>query len=91
MSQGDYQSLYIHLGQYSVWLLLSRFTLFMQPHLIKYNVHVLIASFILLTHLSEQGEYTYNVWLLISIFTLLTQQCFNEIQCCLLITSVLPH
>ena len=26
----------------------------------KYNVHILIASFILLTHLSEQGEYAHK-------------------------------
>ena len=51
----------------------------------KYNVHVLIASFILLTHLSVQGKYTYEETiqcLAANIrFYLVNTSIFNEIQC----------
>ena len=55
----------------------------MHPCLMKYNVHVLIAIFILLMHLSEQSEYTYKkavqcLAVNIKFFTLLMHPCLTK-------------
>ena len=58
--------------------------------LIKYNVHIPITSFILLMHLSEQGEYTYYVFAANIKFSLVNAIMFNEMQCSFPNNTFLP-